>query len=134
MKLTTQAVESIDPPKAPGASRRAVALVFFCTILNAFAQLAFKHASTHFSLNLIEDATNVWLISGLLLYGGFTLAMVLALKQGELSMLYPIISLSYVWVTLLSYTVLGEKPNMLKNAGIAVIVIGVAILGRGGRK
>jgi drug/metabolite transporter (DMT)-like permease len=108
--------------------------VFFCTILNAAAQLMFKRASGHFSLNLIDDVTNIWLILGLLLYGGFTVAMVLALRQGELSMLYPIISLSYVWVTLLSYTLLHESPNLYKNIGIAVIVIGVAILGRGGRK
>ena len=58
----------------------------------------------------------------------------LALREGELSMLYPIISLTYVWVTLLSYTVLGERPNAFKIAGIVVIVIGVAVLGRGGRK
>jgi len=91
-------------------------------------------ASANFSLNVVALATNVPLIAGLLLYGGFTLLMVLALRQGELSMLYPIISLTYVWVTLLSYTLLGEKPNLFKNIGITVIVIGVAILGRGGRK
>ncbi len=49
-------------------------------------------------------------------------------------MLYPIIALTYVWVTLLSYTVLHETPNMYKNIGIATIVLGVAVLGRGGRK
>lgn len=111
-----------------------MALVFFCTVLNAAAQLFFKRASAQFSLNLIDDATNVSLILGLLLYGGFFIAMVLALRQGELSMLYPIISLSYVWVTLLSYTLLGERPSLFKNIGIAVIVVGVAILGRGGGK
>jgi drug/metabolite transporter (DMT)-like permease len=102
--------------------------------LGAAAQILFKMASANFSLNVVALATNVPLIAGLLLYGGFTLLMVLALRQGELSMLYPIISLTYVWVTLLSYTLLGEKPNLFKNIGITVIVIGVAILGRGGRK
>jgi drug/metabolite transporter (DMT)-like permease len=85
-------------------------------------------------LNLLDAVTNVPLIAGLALYGGFTLLMVLALRKGELSMLYPIISLTYVWVTLLSYTLLGEKPNLMKNIGITVIVIGVGVLGRGGRK
>jgi drug/metabolite transporter (DMT)-like permease len=108
--------------------------VFFCTLLGAVAQILIKRGSAHFSLNLIEDATNLPLVVGLVLYGGFCLLMVLALRKGELSMLYPIISLTYVWVTLLSYTVLGEKPNWYKNTGIAVIVIGVAVLGRGSRK
>jgi drug/metabolite transporter (DMT)-like permease len=49
-------------------------------------------------------------------------------------MLYPIIALTYVWVTLLSYLRLGEPPNLYKNVGIATIVIGVAVLGRGGKK
>jgi drug/metabolite transporter (DMT)-like permease len=118
----------------PGTARRSIALVFFCTLLGAVAQILFKRGSAHFSLNLIEDATNLPLVVGLVLYGGFCLLMVLALRKGELSMLYPIISLTYVWVTLLSYTVLGEKPNWYKNTGIAVIVIGVAVLGRGSRK
>ena len=63
-----------------------------------------------------------------------TLLLVLALKDGELSMLYPIIALTYVWVTLLSYALLNEPPNLYKNLGILTIVIGVAVLGRGGRK
>jgi len=108
--------------------------VFFCTLLGAAAQILFKKGAAHFSLDLLAAATNVPLIAGLVLYGGFTLLMVLALRDGELSMLYPIISLTYVWVTLLSYTLLGEKPNLPKNIGITVIVAGVAVLGRGGRK
>lgn len=93
-----------------------------------------KIGSAHVSANLIELATNVPLIAGYALYGGFTVLMVVALREGELSMLYPIISLTYVWVTLLSYTLLGEHPNLYKNIGITIIVIGVAVLGRGGRK
>jgi multidrug transporter EmrE-like cation transporter len=78
--------------------------------------------------------TNVPLIIGYVLYGVNTLLLVLALREGELSMLYPIIALTYVWVTLLSYTLLNEHPNIMKNTGIAIIVLGVTVLGRGGRK
>ena len=101
--------------------------------MGAAAQILFKFGAAHISQPL-DVLTDVPLIAGLALYGGFTLLMVLALREGELSMLYPIISLTYVWVTLLSYTVLGERPNAFKIAGIVVIVIGVAVLGRGGRK
>jgi drug/metabolite transporter (DMT)-like permease len=61
-------------------------------------------------------------------------ALVLALRDGELSRLYPIIAMTYVWVTLLSYTLLHEPPNWYKNIGIAIIVIGVAVIGRGSKK
>src|SRR5689334_25388954 len=114
--------------------RRSVLLVFACTILGAAAQLLMKIGMTHFNPQPIALLTNLPLMTGYALYGINTLMLVLALKDGELSMLYPIIALTYVWVTLLSYFVLSEPPNVYKNIGIATIVVGVAVLGRGGRK
>jgi len=119
----------------PAASRRkSILLVFSCTILGAAAQILMKVGMTHFAPNLVAILTNVPLIAGYALYGINTLMLVLALRDGELSTLYPIIALTYVWVTLLSYLLLSEKPNFFKNLGIATIVVGVAVLGRGGRK
>ena len=89
---------------------------------------------SHFVGTPLGIITNFSLISGYALYGVNTLLLVLALKEGELSMLYPIIALTYVWVTLLSYTLLSEPPNVYKNIGIATIVIGVGVLGRGGKQ
>jgi len=59
---------------------------------------------------------------------------VLALRDGELSLLYPVIALTYVWVTALSFLIFHETVNPYKIAGIVSIVVGVAVLGRGGRK
>jgi len=109
-------------------------LVFACTVLGAAAQILMKIGMGHFEPRVLAIVTNVPLVLGYVLYGVNTLMMVLALREGELSMLYPIIALTYVWVTLLSYALLPEKPNLYKNVGIATIVIGVAVLGRGGRK
>jgi multidrug transporter EmrE-like cation transporter len=127
---------SITAPSvsAVASRRRSVLLVFACTILGAAAQLLMKVGMAHFNPAPLALLTNVPLIAGYVLYGINTLMLVLALKDGELSMLYPIIALTYVWVTLLSYAVLGEKANVFKNLGIAIIVIGVGVLGRGGRK
>jgi multidrug transporter EmrE-like cation transporter len=119
----------------PAASRRkSILLVFSCTVLGAAAQILMKVGMTHFAPNLVAILTNVPLIAGYVLYGINTLMLVLALRDGELSTLYPIIALTYVWVTLLSYVLLSETPNFFKNLGIATIVTGVAVLGRGGRK
>ena len=93
-----------------------------------------KIGMAHFTPNVSSIVTNVPLIAGYTLYGINTLMLVLALREGELSMLYPIIALTYVWVTLLSYLLLHETPNIYKNLGITTIVIGVAVLGRGGKK
>lgn len=108
--------------------------MFSCTVLGAAAQILMKIGMAHFAAAPLAIVTNVPLITGYVLYGINTLLLVLALKEGELSMLYPIIALTYVWVTLLSYTLLHEQPNVYKNVGITTIVIGVAVLGRGGKK
>jgi drug/metabolite transporter (DMT)-like permease len=116
--------------------RKAAIIVAACTILGAAAQILIKIGLSpeHFTLTLTGLLTDFPLIAGYGLYGIFTLAMVLALREGELSMLYPIIALSYVWVTLASYFLLHDTPNMYKNAGILAIVVGVAVLGGGGKK
>jgi multidrug transporter EmrE-like cation transporter len=111
-----------------------VVLVFLCTLLGAAAQILMKTGMAHFEPRAADILTNIPLMLGYGLYGINTLLLVLALREGELSLLYPVIALTYVWVTLLSYWLLGESPNLFKNAGIAIIVLGVAVLGRGGRK
>lgn len=123
-----------SPSSAAGVRWRPVLLVGCCTVLGAAAQILMKIGMTHFQPNLWALVTNVPLFIGYVLYGINTLLLVLALREGELSMLYPIIALTYVWVTLLSYTLLNEPPNALKNAGVAAIVLGVAVLGKGKSK
>jgi len=71
---------------------------------------------THFQLNAWAILTNFWLLAGYALYGLNTLLLVLALRDGELSMLYPVIALTYVWVTLLCYTLLGERPTRSRTS------------------
>lgn len=107
-----------------------------CTLLGAAAQILIKlgMGPGHFVPTLTGLVTDFPLIGGYVLYGLFTVAMVLALREGELSMMYPIIALTYVWVTLLSYWLLKETPNVYKNLGIVTIVLGVTVLGKGGRK
>ena len=74
------------------------------------------------------------MIGGLALYGLGAALMVLALRHGELSVLYPLISLSYVWVAILSVVVFGEIMNVYKIAGICAIMAGVGVLGSGAHK
>jgi uncharacterized membrane protein len=64
----------------------------------------------------------------------FTALLLLALRDGELSILYPVIALNYVWVTFLSMALFQETLNPWKGLGIASIVAGVVILGRGTKR
>ena len=83
-------------------------------------------------LDPIALVTNIPLVAGYALYGVFCLMMIMALRKGELSLIYPIISLAYVWVTILSYFIFHDTINPIKLAGIVTVMIGVAMLGRKG--
>lgn len=79
-----------------------------------------------FGFRIVENAE---LFVGYALYGVNTVLMAYALKGRELSRLYPIIALTYVWVTALSVIMLHENVNFFRLLGIALIVGGVSILG-----
>ena len=113
------------------AQRRSVILISVCTLISAAAQILMKTGMTHVvKLSPMALATNLPLVAGYALYGIFCLMMILALRQGELSLIYPIISLAYVWVTVLSYFVFHDTIRPLKLTGILTVVAGVAMLGR----
>jgi multidrug transporter EmrE-like cation transporter len=109
--------------------------VFCCTILGAAAQVLMKSGANHMAEpGLLGMLTNLPLMAGYTLYGISTLLLVVALKDGELSMLYPVIALTYVWVTVLSFLIFHDTLNPFKLIGIVLIVTGVAVLGKGGRR
>lgn len=115
-------------------------LAVFSTFITAAAQILIKIGSgrigAHATLfdTLIGLVTVPPLFAGYALYGIVTVIMILALRHGELSVIWPIISLSFVWVAILSVIVFHESMNFAKVGGIAVIITGVAIMGIGGSK
>ena len=116
--------------------RRSLLMIVVFTVISATAQVLLKFGTVELKLHptFVGLLTNFPLLGGLALYGIGAALMVLALRHGELSVLYPLISLSYVWVAVLSVTVFGETMNVYKIAGICAIMAGVAVLGSGARK
>lgn len=131
--MSTSPTIAFDEPNLAAAKRRSIGLVFCCTILGAAAQILMKTGANHLIPGLMGMITNVPLMAGYTLYGMSTVLLVLALKDGELSLLYPVIALTYVWVTGLSFLIFHDTVNPFKLAGIVIIVVGVAVLGKGGK-
>ncbi len=109
----------------------AIGLVIASSIIGAFASLLLKYGSKKFSRNLIVQMTNWPLIFGLGLYGFAACLFIVALQWGELSILYPLVSLTYIWVAIVSRVFLNEKMNKFKLLAILLIIAGVAIIGLG---
>ncbi|MBI1936062.1 EamA family transporter [Candidatus Woesearchaeota archaeon] len=109
----------------------AIALVFGATLIGAFGPILLKKASAKKLFSIESLLTNYFLFAGVSLYALGTLLFIPALKGGDLSVLYPFVSVAYIWVSLLSVKFLGEKMNKLKWAGIALIIVGVSLIGFG---
>lgn len=116
--------------------RQSLTMVFLCTLFGVAAQFLIKTSTSHAmftapagGLSLTALITNYPLWAGLACYGASTLLLILALRDGELSLLYPVISLTYVWVVALSVLAFHETLNVWKVAGVGLICCGVALLG-----
>jgi uncharacterized membrane protein len=70
-------------------------------------------------------------LRGTFLYLASTALFIPALKWGEISILYPIGSTTYIWTCIFSTRLLGEKMNILKWAGIALIMLGISFISIG---
>jgi len=109
----------------------AVCLTILAGIVGAFGPLMFKKSSKDFSLNPKKLLKNHYFFLGVMFYGLGTVLFVPSLKGGDLSVLYPLIALMYIWVSLLSVKFLGEKMTKLKWAGVLIILLGVTLIGIG---
>jgi len=108
-----------------------ILFIVFCTILTATSQLLMKLGLNSLKLSFVGLISDFPLIAGLVLYMVGAVIMVYALKQGELSVLYPFFSLSFIWVALLSVIFLKESIVLLQGLGILTILAGVYFVGRG---
>jgi multidrug transporter EmrE-like cation transporter len=116
-------------------------MVLGCTVFAAAAQVLLKFGANHPMPQLSPADASTWLPFLIALLGnyplllGYTahscnaLLLILALKDGELSLLYPIIALTYVWVNLLSMYFFHEPMNVWKGVGIALVIGGVSVMG-----
>ncbi len=109
----------------------AVFIALFGIAVGAFGPIFMKKASSDIHRDLRSILKSKNLLYGILIYGAATAIFIPALKFGELSLIYPLVATSYIWVSLLSVKYLGEKMNKYKWLGIMLIIVGVAFIGYG---
>ena len=109
----------------------AMLLIVLCTLLLSSGQLLLKLGSKSVAASTF---LNPYVIAGVLLYGVAGLLMTFALKHGELSVLYPLIALGFIWVSIVSIVYLGESPRHFQLLGTALVIFGVSVIGHRGRE
>lgn len=109
----------------------AVITVILGTFIGSFGPILFKKATKNLSFHPIKLITNYILMLGFFLYGLSAIFFIIAIRGGELSVLYPLVSINYIWVCFLSIKYLNEKMNLYKWLGIIMIIFGVSMIGIG---
>ena len=97
-----------------------ILLMVFCAICNCLGSFAWK---------IMPGYDLFYLTGGFTIYSIGAMSMIFAYKYGELSVLHPMVSLSYVFSTLIAIFILNEKVSPLNITGIILIVCGVILIG-----
>jgi drug/metabolite transporter (DMT)-like permease len=118
------------------------AFSFLCcgVLLNALAQLGLKAATERTGplvagsaatlRRSLEILTVPWLWVALGCYGLSVVVWLVGLSRVPVSQAYPLLSLGYVLNVGLAWWLLGETPNVMRVAGITVIVFGVVLVAK----
>lgn len=94
------------------------------TLLGAFGSLYLKKGSKKVTRNLFSFI-NKNLIGGITLYLLSTIAYIYLLGKYELSMIYPLSALTYIWIMIISKIYLKEEISNTKIVSIILIISGI---------
>lgn len=86
--------------------------------------LGSTHGGWHFLSAMFLD---VWVLSGLISAVAASATWMMAVRTTQLSLVYPIMALTFVFVPLLAVLAFGEKLSSVQLAGLCLIVIGVGL-------
>ena len=109
---------------------RSILLVFVASIIGSFGAVLLKRGSALLDGSILAFL-NSSLISGVALYLGSSVLYAWGIKGGPLSVLYPMVSLGYIWTLLWARLFFKEPFTGNKIAGLALILLGVFFVGLG---
>ena len=105
----------------------AIILVLISGLYGALGPIFMKKGLQRFQLFSLKTYKNVMI--AIFIYGTGLLPLIIALRSADLSLLYPLTALSYVWTAIYSARFLGEEINAYTWAGIAFTIGGVFLIG-----
>ena len=107
-------------------------MVVIASFIGSFGAVFLKAGSKKLRKGL-RHVVNPRVALGVAMYLFSTIFFIAAIKNGELTVLYPLVSLSYVWTMLWSRIFFGEPFTRFKVLGLAMILAGVCCIGLGNR-
>lgn len=108
-----------------------ILLVFAASFIGSFGAVFLKMGAGRLHREIRSLLLNWRLAAGVALYLLSFVFYFLGLREGELSVLYPMVALGYIWTMVWSRIFFGEPFSRRKMGGIALILVGVVLLKAG---
>jgi len=112
----------------------AIVFMLLSALFASFGQIFFKFAANNLTdINSLIFNSNLY-FGGICYLAGMIL-MLKALRRGELSVVYPVLATSFVWVSILSPIFFkNDVMTLQKWIGVGVVILGITLVGRGRTK
>ncbi len=109
-----------------------ILLVFAAAFVGSFASVCLKAGAGRLHRQVGTLILNWRLGAGVLLFVASSFLFIAGIRKGELSVLYPMVSLGYVFTLFWSRLFFNEPLTRNKFLGLGLIAIGIICLGIGG--
>lgn len=122
-----------DPGRLRSKTVLAAIVAVFSNVLGNFAlSQGMRHAvtSSTFLLSVPALLLNTWVIAGICLLAIWMVTQLSLLSWADLSYVMPVTASSYILTAVLGAVALGETVSLAHWLGIALIFLGVAVVGR----
>ncbi len=120
------ATQRVDTPLS------SVLLVILASVIGSFGAVYLKLGAAPMQKGL-KYILNGRLLFGIALYIGSSIPFVMGVRHGELSVLYPMVSIGYVCTMIWSRIFFSEPITMPKLGALLIIVAGIICINVGGR-
>ena len=105
-------------------------LVFAASVIGSFGAVFLKMGAARLDGSILSFV-NSRLLLGVTLFLGSSVFYAFGIRGGQLSVLYPMVSLGYIWTLLWSRLFFNEPFTRNKFVGLGLILLGVFCVGLG---
>ena len=110
-----------------------ILLVLLASFIGSFGAVFLKAGADKLERTLLQIILNWRLLVGIGFYlAGFVIST-MGIRNGELTILYPMVSMGYLWTLLWARMIFQEPFTRNKFTGIGLILGGIVILNLGNR-
>lgn len=105
-----------------------ILLIIVATMIGAVGALQLKKGAEKMKGIMLQKVFTLRIWIGLFLYGIASLITLFVLLRENVSIIYPLTAMSYIWVIILSKVYLKEQINAYKMFAIGFIILGIVFL------